>query len=291
MSELIAAVDALVTSEAVLPPPSERRRLRDAHGLSQDQVARTLQTRRATFADWEAGKTQPKGDKRKAYAYLLECLAQKYPATPHDPAQDTQEAPAPPPALEAFTGLAPTPQAQTPAPVTGPAPAKSTKAAAPAGRSASRRPTKKPTPVAADPRFENGPLGVLDGDGSLYCAGGLVLDCPAKTIPALVDWTLSQAELGAPRLHPAGKDADPLIVLTAAAAERFGLPLQLEDRRGLRLPEDHKVVKQLARAKWQLTRRGFGPWARIYRPAERGRRQCVQLALLPWGALDTRSWG
>lgn len=36
---------------------------------------------------------------------------------------------------------------------------------------------------------------------------------------------------------------------------------------------------------------GFGPWARIYRPATAGRRQCVQLAVLPWGALNPRSWG
>ncbi|MFB6641615.1 serine/threonine-protein kinase [Streptomyces chartreusis] len=38
------------------------------------------------------------------------------------------------------------------------------------------------------------------------------------------------------------------------------------------------TVAVLARAKWQLTRRGFGPWLRIYRPSHDGRRQCVQLA-------------
>ncbi|WP_330358769.1 hypothetical protein [Streptomyces chartreusis] len=27
-----------------------------------------------------------------------------------------------------------------------------------------------------------------------------------------------------------------------------------------------------------MTRRGFGPWLRIYRPSHDGRRQCVQLA-------------
>ncbi|MFF1443296.1 hypothetical protein [Streptomyces sp. NPDC058295] len=31
--------------------------------------------------------------------------------------------------------------------------------------------------------------------------------------------------------------------------------------------------------------------AGIYRPAEAGRRQCVQLAVPPWDALDTRAWG
>jgi hypothetical protein len=80
-------------------------------------------------------------------------------------------------------------------------------------------------------------------------------------------------------------------VVTAAAATRLGLPERLEDRRSMRLPEDHKVVKQIVRAKWQLTKRGFGPWARVYRPAKGSERQCVQLAVLPWGALDVRAWG
>jgi hypothetical protein len=51
------------------------------------------------------------------------------------------------------------------------------------------------------------------------------------------------------------------------------------------------VVKQLKKADWQLTRRGFGPWARVYRPVQGSRRQCVQLCLPSWHALDTRHWG
>jgi hypothetical protein len=110
-------------------------------------------------------------------------------------------------------------------------------------------------------------------------------------VPDLVEWTLAEAKLGAPRLHRSGKDSDPLIVLTAAAAQRLGLPERLEDRRGMRLPEDHRAVRQIAKAKWQLTKRGFGPWTRIYRPVRSGERQCVQLAILPWDALDARAWG
>jgi hypothetical protein len=120
-----------------------------------------------------------------------------------------------------------------------------------------------------------------------------VLDCPAATIPELVEWTLAESGLGAAKLHRNGKDADPLIVLTASAAVKLGLPEHLEgheQRRSLRLPADHPVVKQVAKAKWNLTQRGFGPWARIYRPAQSGRRQCVQLAVLSWDALDERSW-
>jgi len=148
-----------------------------------------------------------------------------------------------------------------------------------------------PAAAGVDSRFVHGPLGVLDGDGQVYCAGGLVLHCPAATVPELVEWTLAEGGLGSPRLHRSGKDADPLVVLTAAASTRLGLPEQLEDRRSMRLPEGHPVVRQIARAKWQLTKRGFGPWPRIYRPAQGGRRSCVQLAVLPWGALDARAWG
>ncbi|MER7568264.1 transcriptional regulator [Streptomyces sp. NPDC097941] len=146
---------------------------------------------------------------------------------------------------------------------------------------------------AADPRFPHGPLAVLDGDGSAYGTGGIVLDCPARTVVELVEWTLRESGLGAPRLHRNGKDSDPLIVLTAAAAVKLGLPERLEgheQRRSLRLPEGHPVVKQVVKAKWRLTQRGFGPWARIYRKVQGRERQCVQLAVLSWDALDERSW-
>uniref|UniRef100_UPI00082D594D telomere-associated protein Tap n=1 Tax=Streptomyces lushanensis TaxID=1434255 RepID=UPI00082D594D len=148
-------------------------------------------------------------------------------------------------------------------------------------------------PADVDPRFPHGPLAVLDGDGAAYGVGGIVLDCPARTVPELVEWTLKESGLGAAKLNRHGKDSDPLIVLTAAAAVRLGLPERLEgheQRRSLRLPEDHPVVKQVTKARWQLTQRGFGPWARIYRKAQGRERQCVQLAVLSWDALDGRSW-
>ncbi len=63
-----------------------------------------------------------------------------------------------------------------------------------------------------------------------------------------------------------------------------------EARRSLWLEESHPVIKQITKAKWKLTQRGFGPWARIYRPAKAGQRQCVQLAILSWDALDSRAW-
>ncbi|WP_373309509.1 hypothetical protein [Streptomyces olivaceoviridis] len=50
-------------------------------------------------------------------------------------------------------------------------------------------------------------------------------------------------------------DAAPVLVLTSAALERYGLPAELtpEERRAGRLPSGHKVVKQIARAGQQLT--------------------------------------
>ncbi|MDX6346386.1 MAG: hypothetical protein QOF84_1176, partial [Streptomyces sp.] len=211
--------------------------------------------------------------------------------------------PEPQPQPQPTSSLPAVPQAvAVPSPAPAPAPAVPPASAPPvpaiaAVMPAAKKAVRKPDPAQAaevDPRFADGPLAVVDvadGEALAYCVGGLVLDCPAKTIGALVDWTLTEAKLGAPRLNRNGKDSDPLIVLTAAAAERFGLPARLDDLQSGRLPEDHKVVKQLARAKWQLTRRGFGPWARIYRPATGGQRHCVQLAVLPWRALDARSWG
>jgi len=142
-------------------------------------------------------------------------------------------------------------------------------------------------------RFPHGPLAVLETDGTRLVAhltGGRVIACPAKSLAAVVTWAVDVG-LGAERLHRAGRDSDPLVVLTAPAAARLGLPDELADRRELRLPDDHRLVKQVTKDGWRLTRRGFGPWAKVYRPAESGRRRCVQFAVLPWGALDSRSWG
>ncbi|MEU1555625.1 helix-turn-helix transcriptional regulator [Streptomyces scabiei] len=297
-NELLSNVDALLEQVARddLPPPAERRRLREAAGLSQAQVAKALDTRREAVGNWEAGRTEPRPPQRAAYAKLLEKLAERFPAlhgeAPGEPAvMETFAAEPAPAALAASAPAAVKPPARPAASATRPT-------------STSRRPgakkaaaKKTPTAAAVDPRFENGPLAVIDvdDDGKMlaYCTGGLVLDVPAKSLPSLVDWTLKEAKLGAPKLSGPGKDADPLLVLTQAALERYGLPATLtqEERIAGRIPEGHKVIKQLTRAQWQLTKRGFGPWARIYRPAQGSERACVQLCIPSWNALDTRHWG
>ncbi|MFJ1847044.1 telomere-associated protein Tap [Streptomyces sp. NPDC088146] len=319
MSELFDAVDALLASRATLPPPAERKRLRAAHGLTIDEVAGALKVRRATVSGWESGKTEPRPPERDAYARLLDKLAELYPA-PADVAAPVQDAavsatftaaPAPAEARTLYTGPAPdaavmtaSENTQTPAPApvaavpaAAPRPARTTRPSSTSRRPGARKAAPAGTPAGdTDPRFENGPLAVVDvEDGKVlaYCVGGLVLDVPAKSLPSLVDWTLKEAKLGQPKLSGPGRPADPLIVLTEAACERYGLPVSLtaEEKDAGRIPEGHKVVKQLVRAEWKLTKRGFGPWARIYRPAKGSDRQCVQLCIPSWNALDARFWG
>ena len=287
--ELFASVDALLNEEPHLPPPAERARLREAAGITQARLATALKTTTQSVKNWENGRSEPKSPRLDAYQRLLNGWAAKYPApgaAPPASVAATASAASTEPAASAVE-MAHAPQAPA-VPAAGPA----RLAARPAA--AARRPApQKAAKPAADPRFPHGPLAVLDGDGSAYATGGIVLDCPAATVVELVEWTLKESGLGAPRLHRNGKDSDPLIVLTAAAAVKLGLPERLEgheQRRSLRLPEDHPVVKKVVKAKWRLTQRGFGPWARIYRKAQGRDRQCVQLAILSWDALDERSW-
>ncbi|MFD5508268.1 telomere-associated protein Tap [Streptomyces sp. NPDC127051] len=301
---LFAAVDALLEEAAQdpLPHPDERKRLREAAGLSQDQIAKALSVRRETVTSWETGRTAPRAPKRAAYARLLEGLSTLRPT----PTVNAVNTPPPPPAssptvngVNAVNAQAPTPAPPSINAVNAPAPA-AAPAAPPTVNAVNAPPTPhrpaKATAPLPTPLEGNGPLVVLDGTDKAHAASGLLLPLPPKArtdLPTLIAWALGpDADLRSPRLHRNGKDGDPLLVLTPAAAEALGLPPTLEDRRTLRLPDNHPTLKLLAKAKWQLTRRGFGPWPRIYRPATPTTgRQCVQLAILPWGALDARAWG
>ncbi|MHC0433516.1 telomere-associated protein Tap [Streptomyces sp. O3] len=294
--ELFAAVDALLDEEPQLPSPAERARLREAAGITQARLAAVLKSTPQTVKNWESGRTEPKPPRLEAYQRLLNGWAAKYPA-PGAPVPPTPATPATP----AIPEPGETPQAPAPPERPTPPAARTTPHRTALQRPPKRTPQAPPrstphptlTPTPTDPRYPHGPLAVLDGDGSAYGVGGIVLDCPARTIPELVEWTLNESGLGAAKLHRNGKDSDPLIALTAAAAVKLGLPERLEgpeQRRSLRLPPDHPVVRQITKAKWHLTQRGFGPWPRIYRKAQGSQRQCVQLAILPWDALDERSW-
>lgn len=263
--KLFSAVDALLqqVTQDDLPPPAERKRLRAAAGLTQTQIANALEVRREAVGNWEAGKTEPRSPQRAAYARLLENLAARFPApdAESDPAPAVPEtfpgtsappleaeAPAAAPASEAaaLTGAKNTDHRSTSNAAARAATSRPARTAGPSSTSRqpdARKATANAPAVGADPRFANGPLAVVDADADsqvlAYCLGGLILDGPAKSIPSLVDRTLKETKLGQPKLSGPGKDADPLLVLTEAACERYGLPVTLtdEERLTVRLPD------------------------------------------------------
>ncbi|MFJ5850851.1 telomere-associated protein Tap [Streptomyces sp. NPDC092903] len=185
------------------------------------------------------------------------------------------------------------PAASVPAPTRPPAaPRRRPNAPAPAPR---RKAANGSAVKPVAPEHADGPLVVLDitnGALTAHLVDGRSVPCPAKTIQALAAWALDKKKirLGADRLHDNGFHQDPLLVLTASAVAHFGLPTDLEDQEELRLPADHKVVKNITRAGWELTKSGFGPWPRVFQRLD-GKRHCVQLAVIPWRALEVRAWG
>ncbi|MFE0451388.1 helix-turn-helix domain-containing protein [Streptomyces sp. NPDC058914] len=62
-------------SDTPLPPPKERRRLREAGSLTQAQLAARLGVSRDVVRAWETGRRAPRGESREVYAQLLASLA------------------------------------------------------------------------------------------------------------------------------------------------------------------------------------------------------------------------
>ncbi|MFY1677155.1 helix-turn-helix domain-containing protein [Streptomyces sp. WMMC905] len=60
-----------------LPTPAERRRLRLAASLTRQEVAERVGVTPETVRAWEAGRTNPSGRRRAAYAHLLKTLEAK----------------------------------------------------------------------------------------------------------------------------------------------------------------------------------------------------------------------
>ncbi|MBT2608332.1 helix-turn-helix transcriptional regulator, partial [Streptomyces sp. ISL-87] len=122
---LFAAVDALLDEAAAkdaLPHPDERKRLREAAGLSQDQIAKALSVRRETITSWETGRTTPRPPKRAAYIRLLEGLATLHP-TPPAPSGTPAPPGTPAPSGTPVPPATPTPPATPAPPVPSDAPA------------------------------------------------------------------------------------------------------------------------------------------------------------------------
>ncbi|MFI9798749.1 helix-turn-helix domain-containing protein [Streptomyces sp. NPDC052302] len=60
-----------------LPPPTERRRLREAGSLTQAQVAERVGVSRRTVRAWETGRAAPRGREGEAYLDLLRSLEER----------------------------------------------------------------------------------------------------------------------------------------------------------------------------------------------------------------------
>ncbi|MDX2921018.1 MULTISPECIES: helix-turn-helix domain-containing protein [Streptomyces] len=104
------------TDEAAVPPlpsPKERRRLRQAKSLSEEEVAVAVGVTRATVRSWETGRTNPRGRKRALYAKLIA----------PEPAVEPPAAAGPPEAP-------PLPEAPPTAPTADPPPASGTRTGA-----------------------------------------------------------------------------------------------------------------------------------------------------------------
>ncbi|MFK3735308.1 helix-turn-helix domain-containing protein [Streptomyces sp. NPDC088090] len=71
MSQTSRGGDTAPPSATALPAPKERRRLREALSLSEEQVAEAMGVTKATVRAWETGRSAPRGRKREAYARLL----------------------------------------------------------------------------------------------------------------------------------------------------------------------------------------------------------------------------
>ncbi|MDH6107834.1 DNA-binding XRE family transcriptional regulator [Kitasatospora sp. MAP12-15] len=396
MTEGMDPIDALLAEidEEELPPPAERKRLRQAAKVTRARMAERVGVREETIWTWETGRSEPRPPQRGDYARLLRGLAERFPAlqpvpapapapvvpeafaavpVPEQPAPVVQmvmldqnpdgslvmgpplpcvqcgnpsvyraqnhpmhlggfcrpaaavASPAtvdaaaavpaiqqpvqPAPAAPAAPAAAPRRAAPTAGPVTAPRRASSSRPAA--SSRARKAPAKKPAAaptgaadweLAAAARYPSGPLAVLDvaADGRRLVAyladGNQAPTAPTgRTLADVVEWAL-EVGLGAPRLHRHGKDGDALVALTDAALAELGLPpVGKDEKRDFvprlgRLPETHKAVKALGKAGWLLTRRGLGPWARIYRTPEDGKRVCVQLCVPGWGALASGGW-
>ncbi|MEU8588594.1 XRE family transcriptional regulator [Streptomyces sp. NPDC048664] len=250
-------------------------------------------------------------DGQPRHVYLQAMAAMGMPRCGTRPTTQAEAASAPRTETTAPTSAVAPPAPAAPAvaaPVATPAPALPA-AAAPAGRplAATRRPgtapasrrtkrtAKKPAVKPVPPEYADGPLAVLgitDGALTAHLADGRTVPCPAKTLQALAAWALDKRKirLGAAKVHDNGFDQDPLIILTEGAVAHFGLPTNLADQEDFRLPADHKALKSLTKAGWELTKAGFGPWPRIFKRLD-GKRHCIQLFLTPWGALESRVWG
>ncbi|WP_460037452.1 helix-turn-helix domain-containing protein [Streptomyces cavourensis] len=174
------------TDEAAAPPlpsPKERRRLREAKSLSEEQVAEAVGVTRATVRSWETGRTSPRGRKRALYAKLLA----PDPAPASASASASASAPEPKPRPTRASAPATTPQAPAPetapslaAPAPDPVPAP-TAPAAPAtspAQSTPSAPAAPPPPSEPAPKPKPGTEGKAEAKAGAESGAGAVPEAP-----------------------------------------------------------------------------------------------------------------
>ncbi|MFF3013537.1 helix-turn-helix domain-containing protein [Streptomyces sp. NPDC057939] len=164
----------------LLPEPGERRRLREAWGLTPQQVALAFGVRPATVRSWESGRSTPTGKRREAYRRFLQGLAQH---------ADGRPRPTTPPARRAPGSAAPTHGApEAPRPTDGESTDPASTGRVPSEGVCSRQAAvpvsgaRVPTPRRADGAAE-------DGDRLLPRVGAAAV--------TLAAWVLVLALLGA----------------------------------------------------------------------------------------------
>ncbi|MER7106565.1 helix-turn-helix domain-containing protein [Streptomyces sp. NPDC000229] len=81
MTQTTTTTDA-APSTPPLPSPKERRRLREAMSMTEEQLAQLVGVTRATVRSWETGRTSPRGRKREVYARLLGTARRDAPGEP-----------------------------------------------------------------------------------------------------------------------------------------------------------------------------------------------------------------
>jgi DNA-binding transcriptional regulator YiaG len=64
-------IETEVRTRRRLPPPSLRRSIREAAGVSQARLGQELGVGQACVSSWESGRREPRGDLAAQYALLL----------------------------------------------------------------------------------------------------------------------------------------------------------------------------------------------------------------------------
>ncbi|MFG2759225.1 sigma factor-like helix-turn-helix DNA-binding protein [Streptomyces wuyuanensis] len=223
-----STADSTEAAAPPLPSPKERRRLREAKALSEEQVAEALGVTRATIRSWETGRSDPRGRKREAYAKLLAAYEAELASREPSPEEDGEARPA-----EAPHGGGERPGGPSSAPVRRPGDRRHGERAGRAADAAAERGTRgtaagRPAtggaaagyPTAGGPATTGSPAG---GAAAGYPTAGGSPTGLAKPAPARPGDTAPPPPVEAPLPYPATSAAtapdEPREALAAGAGE------------------------------------------------------------------------